>query len=159
FLRCGARRAKIARKKRPGYFGPFGFAQGRRNDDARESDNMQGLGFVRIQMEMTRLVRVLAVLTIGTTTVPFFSDACAVKRGNYTEKAQGQGAETKPAVVQPGAPGEPSKTLPASTKGTLPPRSKADAEFMQGMVMHHAQAVEMTALIESHTENKALRSL
>jgi uncharacterized protein (DUF305 family) len=30
---------------------------------------------------------------------------------------------------------------------------------MQGMIMHHAQAVDMTALIESHTENKDLRSL
>jgi uncharacterized protein (DUF305 family) len=30
---------------------------------------------------------------------------------------------------------------------------------MQGMIMHHAQAVEMTALIESHTENKDIRSL
>ena len=30
---------------------------------------------------------------------------------------------------------------------------------MQGMIMHHAQAVEMTALIESHTENKELRLL
>ena len=30
---------------------------------------------------------------------------------------------------------------------------------MQGMIMHHAQAVEMTALILSHTENKDLRSL
>ena len=30
---------------------------------------------------------------------------------------------------------------------------------MQGMIMHHAQAVEMTALIESRTENKDLRSL
>ena len=30
---------------------------------------------------------------------------------------------------------------------------------MQGMIMHHAQAVEMTALIASHTENKDLRSL
>jgi uncharacterized protein (DUF305 family) len=64
-----------------------------------------------------------------------------------------------PVVVQPGAPGKPSKTLPPSTKGTLPPRSQADVEFMQGMIMHHAQAVEMTALIESHTENKELRSL
>ena len=27
------------------------------------------------------------------------------------------------------------------------------------MIMHHAQAVEMTALISSHTENNALRSL
>jgi uncharacterized protein (DUF305 family) len=30
---------------------------------------------------------------------------------------------------------------------------------MQGMIMHHSQAVEMTALIPSHTENKNLRSL
>ena len=30
---------------------------------------------------------------------------------------------------------------------------------MQGMIMHHAQAVEMTALIESRTENKDLRLL
>jgi len=62
-------------------------------------------------------------------------------------------------VVQPGAPGKPSKTLPPSTKGTLPPRSPADVAFMQGMIMHHAQAVEMTALIPSHTENKDLQLL
>jgi uncharacterized protein (DUF305 family) len=64
-----------------------------------------------------------------------------------------------PVVVQPGAPGQPSKQLPASTKGTLPPLSKADVDFMQGMIMHHSQAVEMTALIPSHTQNKDLRML
>ncbi|MGI8734129.1 MAG: DUF305 domain-containing protein [Pyrinomonadaceae bacterium] len=64
-----------------------------------------------------------------------------------------------PVVVQPGAPGQPSRTLPPSTRATLPPRSPADVRFMQGMIMHHAQAVEMTALIESHTVNKDLRSL
>jgi uncharacterized protein (DUF305 family) len=73
-------------------------------------------------------------------------------------RAQQTGA-TAPVVVQPGAPGKPSATLPPSTKGTLPPRSQADVEFMQGMIMHHSQAVEMTALIPSHTENKNLRSL
>src|SRR5260370_5584176 len=62
-------------------------------------------------------------------------------------------------VVQPGAPGQPTRTLPPSTRATLPPRSPADVRFMQGMIMHHAQAVEMTALIESHTVNKNLRSL
>ena len=30
---------------------------------------------------------------------------------------------------------------------------------MQGMIMHHSQAVEMTALIASHTQNKDVRSL
>jgi uncharacterized protein (DUF305 family) len=64
-----------------------------------------------------------------------------------------------PVVVQPGAPGNPSKTLPPSTRATLPQRSQADVAFMQGMIMHHSQAVEMTALIPSHTENKDVRSL
>jgi uncharacterized protein (DUF305 family) len=70
-----------------------------------------------------------------------------------------QADPAKPVVVQPGAPGEPSKTLPPSTRATLPPRSQADVEFMQGMILHHSQAVEMTALIPSQTENKDLRSL
>src|SRR6202165_5957470 len=64
-----------------------------------------------------------------------------------------------PVVVQPGAPGQPTRTLPPSTRATLPPRSSADVQFMQGMIMHHAQAVEMTALIESSTQNKELRLL
>jgi uncharacterized protein (DUF305 family) len=61
--------------------------------------------------------------------------------------------------VQPGAPGQPTRTLPPNTKGTLPPASAKDVEFMQGMIMHHAQAVEMTALMDSHTTNKELRLL
>src|SRR5215472_1450321 len=64
-----------------------------------------------------------------------------------------------PVIVQPGAPGQPTRTLPPSTRATLPPGSPKDVEFMQGMIMHHAQAVEMTALIDSHTTNKALRLL
>lgn len=65
----------------------------------------------------------------------------------------------KPVVVQPGPPGAPSKILPSSTHASLPPQSSADVAFMQGMIMHHEQAVEMTAMIASHTENKNLRSL
>ena len=64
-----------------------------------------------------------------------------------------------PVIVQPGAPGKPTQTLPPSTRAMLPPRSPKDVEFMQGMIMHHAQAVEMTALIEARTENKDLRLL
>jgi uncharacterized protein (DUF305 family) len=70
-----------------------------------------------------------------------------------------QAAPAAPVVVQPGAPGKPTRTLPPTTRGTPPPASPADVQFMQGMIMHHAQAVEMTALIESHTENKDMRSL
>jgi len=70
-----------------------------------------------------------------------------------------EGDPPTPVIVQPGAPGQPTRILPPTTRATLPPRSPKDVEFMQGMIMHHAQAVEMTALIESHTDNKDLRLL
>ncbi len=73
--------------------------------------------------------------------------------------ARAQQTDSKPVVVQPGAPGEPTKKLPSSTKAVLLPASRADVEFMQGMIMHHAQAVEMTAMIPSHTPNKDLHTL
>jgi uncharacterized protein (DUF305 family) len=65
----------------------------------------------------------------------------------------------EPVVVQPGAPGQPTKTLPSSTRAQLPPTGQKDIEFMQGMIMHHQQAVEMTALIPTHSTNKELRVL
>src|SRR5260370_42223652 len=70
-----------------------------------------------------------------------------------------QGDQGTPVVVQPGAPGQPTRKLPPSTRATLPPSSAKDVEFMQGMIMHHAQAVEMTALIEASTQNQELRLL
>jgi uncharacterized protein (DUF305 family) len=95
------------------------------------------------------------VLLAASATTGFFCSS-----GLYSSAMWAQQTDTGAAVVvQPGAPGKPSKTLPPSTKGTLPPRSQANVEFMQGMIMHHAQAVEMTALIASHTENKELRLL
>jgi uncharacterized protein (DUF305 family) len=74
---------------------------------------------------------------------------------------QAQQGETKsePVVVQPGAPGQRTQILPSSTRAKLPPLSAKDVEFMQGMIMHHAQAVEMTALINERTTTKELRLL
>ena len=63
----------------------------------------------------------------------------------------------QPVIVQPGAPGQPTKVLPANTTAKLPPLAAKDVEFMQGMIMHHAQAVEMTAMIELRTQNKSVR--
>lgn len=97
----------------------------------------------------TRLLPLCGMLLVATApAIASPSDTCA----QQTEPSA-------PVVVQPGAPGQPSKKLSPSTKGTLPPRSQADVEFMQGMIMHHAQAVEMTAMIPSHTQNKDLRLL
>ena len=91
------------------------------------------------------------------------ASVCAVffcSSGLFSSVIWAQQADPATAVVvQPGAPGKPSRTLAPSTKGAVPRRSQADVEFMQGMIMHHSQAVEMTALIPSQTENKELRLL
>jgi uncharacterized protein (DUF305 family) len=96
-------------------------------------------------------------------TVLFFGTllAAGVATGFFSPRAHAQQSDSAPTpvVVQPGAPGKPTKRLPPSTKGTLPPASPADVEFMQGMIMHHEQAVVMTAWIPSRTENEDLRLL
>ena len=68
-------------------------------------------------------------------------------------------SKSAPNVVEPGAPGEPSKVLPPSTHPSAPRLSQADVAFMQGMIMHHSQAVEMTALIPSHMADPDVTSL
>jgi len=83
----------------------------------------------------------------------------AVGDGARLPIGHGAHAQAGAVIVQPGAPGEPSKTLPANARPSLPPLAAADVDFMQGMIMHHEQAVEMTALIPSHTENARVRSL
>lgn len=51
-----------------------------------------------------------------------------------------------PNVVQPGAPGEPSRKLSAAEIESIEttPHTKADVSFMQAMIHHHWQAVLMT---------------
>jgi uncharacterized protein (DUF305 family) len=65
-------------------------------------------------------------------------------------------------IIQPGAPGNSNKTLSrdAATAGEVPkPPSKADVDFMQGMIMHHNQAVEMTELLKTRTKDYAIMEL
>jgi len=113
----------------------------------------------RIQMNLIGLTRRLAALRAGMATACVATALFAASESTFFTALASQNDPVKPAVVQPGAPGEPSKRLPDSTKGMLPPKSYADVEFMQGMIMHHAQAVEMTAFIPSHTQNKDLQAL
>jgi uncharacterized protein (DUF305 family) len=86
---------------------------------------------------------------------------CVALMGAPADFAQQAGAAGSPgpSIVQPGAPGQPTKKLPADTKGVPPQWSQADVDFMQGMIMHHSQAVQMTAMMASHTDNKALLAL
>lgn len=63
-------------------------------------------------------------------------------------------------IVQPGAPGQNSKTLAASAVViTRRAPSAADISFMQGMIHHHAQAVEMVDLLRTRSRNPKVQSL
>jgi len=74
-----------------------------------------------------------------------------------------QQAKTAPggvSIVQPGAPGQSNKTLTPETASAAPRRpSEADIKFMQGMIMHHAQAVEMTELLRTRSQSTEVQAL
>ncbi len=65
---------------------------------------------------------------------------------------------TGPRVIQPGAPGQPGRTLAADELATFSPpaHTAADTLFMQRMIPHHAQALEMTALVRSRSRSPDL---
>jgi uncharacterized protein (DUF305 family) len=84
--------------------------------------------------------------------------AVVVLLGTAACKTAGSG--TVP-IVQPGAPGQPSRTIPAATAVGQPKvrYTEADVRFMQSMIGHHAQALEMTALLRERTSREDLRLL
>jgi uncharacterized protein (DUF305 family) len=70
--------------------------------------------------------------------------------------------QSAPAIIQPGAPGTSNKTLSQAdaTAGEAPKvPSKADVDFMQGMIMHHNQAVEMTEILKTRTKDPEIREI
>jgi uncharacterized protein (DUF305 family) len=77
--------------------------------------------------------------------------------------AGGCGSVTAPAgsppIVQPGAPGQPARTVATAEATATPTFTDTDVRFMQGMIHHHAQALDMTALLETHTTSDDMRKL
>src|SRR6266436_4713396 len=75
------------------------------------------------------------------------------------------GQKAKPAtgsapIVKPGAPGRSSKTLSPATAAARPRTpAQADISFMQGMIMHHSQAVEMTELLRTRSKDTEVQAL
>jgi len=71
------------------------------------------------------------------------------------------GAGSHPQIVQPGAPGESSQVISADKAVDLSKvqHTAADVKFMQGMIGHHAQAVEMVALLKDRTAREEMRLL
>jgi len=68
---------------------------------------------------------------------------------------------TPPPLVQPGRPGEPTRNVSTQQATDLHAvqATAADIAFMQGMIGHHQQAIEMTDLIPTHTATAAMKRL
>ena len=64
-------------------------------------------------------------------------------------------------LVQPGAPGQPTHDISAADARDLSKvgYTSADVTFMQGMIHHHAQAVEMVELLKTRTRSEAMKTL
>ncbi len=81
---------------------------------------------------------------------------CAMAAGCGARSA-GQSAP----IVQPGAAGEDTRTITAEQAAAMPQpqHTAADVTFMQGMIGHHAQAIEMTDLLKTRTRRDDMRKL
>ncbi|WP_442810945.1 DUF305 domain-containing protein [Streptomyces sp. NBC_01217] len=85
--------------------------------------------------------------------------ACDAGSGEDRTKAQ---AGVGPSVVAPGKPGEPARTLSAEEAvkeaGDDTPNS-ADFRYVQMMIQHHSQALEMTGLVAARSDSTPLKRL
>ena len=64
-------------------------------------------------------------------------------------------------IIQPGLPGQPGRLISAQEAADLAgiQYSAGDVMFLQGMISHHAQAMEMSALVEARSNREPVRLL
>lgn len=78
------------------------------------------------------------------------------------EAAPPTASQASAPVILPGRPGEPARTVAPGEAATLLPSSAAnaaDVTYVQDMVVHHRQALEMASLAPTRGEHVRLKSL
>ncbi len=70
-------------------------------------------------------------------------------------------AMAQPPIIQPGAPGQPSRQISAEQASELIGLRYTDADirFMQDMIAHHQQALDMTALVDGRSQRDSIQQL
>ncbi|HET9996997.1 MAG TPA: DUF305 domain-containing protein [Nocardioides sp.] len=78
-----------------------------------------------------------------------------------TSEPKSEPEEATAPVVQLGAPGESNTTLSPEEAESLdaPAYTEADVAFVQGMIPHHQQALEMTALVGDRADDPDLTAI
>jgi uncharacterized protein (DUF305 family) len=108
--------------------------------------------------------RVFALILIAATGV-----ACRTAGGGSTAspapapQARSQPAtqDAPPQIMQPGAPGKAGRVIAVDQATDLSrvQHTDADVKFMQGMIGHHQQAIEMTNLLKTRTASEDMKKL
>jgi uncharacterized protein (DUF305 family) len=72
-----------------------------------------------------------------------------------------RGTGPAPAIIQPGAPGQEGRAVGAEQARDLSKvgATAGDVKFMQGMIHHHAQAIDMTELLKTRTASEDMKKL
>jgi uncharacterized protein (DUF305 family) len=83
--------------------------------------------------------------------------ACRTASGPTTP----QTTPEAPQILQPGAPGQSTKTVTATQATDLSKvqATDADVKFMQGMIGHHSQAIEMVELLKTRSASDDMKKL
>ena len=87
--------------------------------------------------------------------------AAALLSAGAACKTAGGGSSTGTRILQPGAPGQDTRTISTAQATDLSKvqATPADVKFMQGMIGHHAQAVEMVQLLNQNSDNVDMKRL
>ncbi|MEU9704312.1 DUF305 domain-containing protein [Streptomyces sp. NPDC047981] len=109
-------------------------------------------------MSNRRIARGAVALALSAVAVLALA-SCDSESGGGTP--QGKGA-TEPAVVAPGKPGEPARRISPAEASKLLPDDKpnaADFTYAQMMIVHHRQALTMTALVPERASSAQVKKL
>lgn len=86
---------------------------------------------------------------------------CSAAAGALIIATAGTAAAQQAPIIQPGAPGQASRTLEGREASRIADNrySADDVKFMQDMILHHGQAVQMAALVADRTNTRAVRDV
>jgi uncharacterized protein (DUF305 family) len=76
-------------------------------------------------------------------------------------RSQAGSQDAPPPILQPGAPGKAGRVIAVDQATDLSrvQHTEADVKFMQGMIGHHQQAIEMTDLLKTRTASEDMKKL
>ena len=116
------------------------------------------IGYVLKLIALTEMRKsiylILALIAVGCTQTGELRDISL----NSEDKRLIKNNNVSHSIIQPGAPGQNSKTLDPieATKIASTSYIQPDVDFLKGMITHHQQAILMSELAEERTNNKTI---